>query len=344
MKTLLIAEKPTVARDLLSGAPKEITNNVTVLCPIPYGAIKPLFPRSLPLSSVPIIEPPRFELVDESILYYVDLKDFEARKKTSLFDAIHYSPGKGEEGLLTDFFNSFDRIYVGMDPDHTGQIAISQFLEKANINIDSNHISYFWILSLWHEDVKNYWATPITAANLKLRDHFIKAGEVKRYVDYQWAVNSLPLFSFMLARQDLNSHIMLSKYHLLTLTLFNEDSLFTEGDLVKKMAEYKGTGKYAYNAIGSLASRVPVVTQLAEMGILKKLPAPAPSKGSCYQLSEKGQLFKASIHKKTIDPDLPGRLNSWMKSVSEQGVEPTKKLIDRYIRTVFGKQKNKISR
>ncbi len=50
-----------------------------------------------------------------------------------------------------------------------------------------------------------------------------------------------------------------------------------------------------------------------------------------YALSSAGRAFVSQLHKKTFNPDLPFRINDWLRRGDYDAMS-------RYIRTVFGRQ------
>ncbi len=93
------------------------------------------------------------------------------------------------------------------------------------------------------------------------------------------------------------------------------------------MQRWRGTGKYPLGEMGSPASRGALIDRLRTLRLVSK-----ESKG--IQLSPLGEEFLTRLHPDCKDLDLPQRLATWCTA----GLEASKPGIDKYIRTVFGKQ------
>ena len=142
----------------------------------------------------------------------------------------------------------------------------------------------------------------------------------KRYFEYQWTNNAHAVLS--------TNGQAPSKFGLQLLYFLRGQPIASESALMQCMHRWIGTGKYPPGEMGSAASRIAVVEHLRAMGMVS-IP-------ECQgiALSHGGQAFLAGLHPDCEDLDLPQRLVRWCQA----GFEASKPGIDKYIRTVFGKQ------
>ena len=121
----------------------------------------------------------------------------------------------------------------------------------------------------------------------------------------------------------------MSKFGLQVLYVLNMPDTqvgMSHGALCHAMQGWTGTGKYAPAPMGSCASRVAILEQLHEAGLITLEP-------TC-RLTPVGRKLLMLLHPGCQDADLPARLSNWM----QEGLAAAQPAMDRYLRTVFGRQ------
>lgn len=163
----------------------------------------------------------------------------------------------------------------------------------------------------------------------------VARGQVRRYFDHQFAVNSLAVLG-----KTLDETAFISKYQLQTLYLLAHLGPLTEGETIQAMAQWTGTGRYAMDGemdglgLGTAMSRAAILEQMVSRGWVDQHPREG-QQGRTLSLSERGWSVLERLHPGCEDPDLPFRLHLW----AERGLGESQGAIDRYIRTFFGRQK-----
>lgn len=324
---LMAVEKPMVAR-LYIPIWNEIFPNdkVSVYYIPPMGALSFDIPRNLPLSSVPQIAPPKWKVG-------------------------HWAKGFKNPTAVPDFniaAQQADLIVCATDRDRAGVFNFENLIKYYGIKT-TNKIQ--WVAPIGsHKEV----IEQAIKDNIKI-DHpdfdiLKKYNEARRYFDYNYTINALPCIGATLkaagAKPSVN-YISKNGLLLIQIILKSNSSALCEGCIVELMREWQGTGKYSIKGIGSLISRSQIIEDLVTAGLLevpkngKKSPFAYDINGRLpqYQPSDLAHRFVALLHKSAYDPDLTGRLDEWAKSWPES--KPT---MERYIKTVFGKQKRYLER
>ena len=154
--------------------------------------------------------------------------------------------------------------------------------------------------------------------------------EIKRRFDYNFNLNSFAIFGDAMRRAAADGQVP-TKLSLQTLYLVRDLEACSMSDLLSRMGDWSGTGRYAQygrTGFGSASSRPTVVVGLVSSGLLKE-------DGRRLALSDVGSRFLDLLHPDCQDPDLPFRLDAWARAPREEAFPK----IDRYVRTFFGRQK-----
>lgn len=161
-----------------------------------------------------------------------------------------------------------------------------------------------------------------------------KQAKVRKYFDYNFNLNSAAIMGRALAKVGVDQgRFILSKNSLIVMYYLRQVGQIGHIDFLKIMnGNWSGTGKYQKGSIGSIASQSTILEQLNEVGLICGLY-------DDIKLSEKGESLLAELHPDCCDLDLTFRLDAWM----EEG-ERSQPQIDRYIKTMFGKQKRFFSK
>ena len=193
--------------------------------------------------------------------------------------------------------------------------------------------------------------------------------DAKVTFDYLWNCNSAALFSECQKLSGVEKPQIISKYMLMALNILDryqsplgEKYSPSTIDVQSGLLGWRGTGKYRvqkqhaspsplatlfYNplengseedqktsiyqkGVGSPVSVPAILENLEELGLIK-------SANDLIQVSEKGQVFLSYCHPGAFDPDLPFRMDLWFRELSYGKIE-------KYIKTVFGRQKRYLSK
>ncbi len=304
MTTLIFVDKPAVARIVLNHLPADIDpQDAYVVHMLLTGPARMQFVRGKPISDYPLIAEPRFTMA-ESISYAAHPVATYARR----LDTVSLA------NLPT-----VHRIVYAVDPDHNGIWAFRTALSLWFGNEAARAAHEAWLLTgLDERSVKTAIEAKTTTSAL---DEAYDYACTKRYFEYQWTNNA----HAVLAQNGVGAP---SKFGLqLLYFLRRQTGPLSEAQLVACMARWRGTGKYPCGEMGSPASRASLLEQLRMLGFVLS------TKNGVF-LADQGNALLARLHPDCEDLDLPQRLDQWCVA----GLQASKPSIDKYIRTVFGKQ------
>ncbi len=316
---IIVIEKPNAARVIAPIARKLFpTEPITFLCSLPYTNIRFVYPRGLSWKDYPVVSSPVYSLAP-----------WDSFRPMSL----------GPDGQLSNIsmddtaFLAADSIMFASDPDHTGAVTFDILTE----HFFGTEISKFFPairLESFNEEQIETAFSEVGEFAIMFRAA-IDYGRAKKYFDWNWNVNALSIFGTALRSAGVSASAPpLSKYGLQLLYSIRDELPMREGDLFSKMSKWKGSGKYTpsiYTQLGSPASMSQIIINLKAAELLEY-----NEHEKTVQISAKGRVFLALLHPNCFDPDLPFRINKWGKD----GITKSQPSIDRYIRTVFGKQKS----
>ena len=278
-------------------------------------------PSELPISKVPMISEPRLK-----------------RGRTQLNRRSPTGFATFEEALAW-----CDKIVCATDPDIPGARHMEFLYSFYQVSVPKKEIALVWPRSWSGTDVVSEVRRSRSLVDPDF-DYLSGLAQAKWYFDYNYAINALPVFSKCLRAAGVSTQYnFLSKYALLMLLVLHRQyhkigkSWFSETELFVVMSKWKGSGRYDQQRIGSAISRSEIIGSLSKMGLLDE--APQGGRRKRYNLSPKGRTLASLMHKDVFDPDLPGRIEGWGESWPA-----SKSKIDRYIRSLFGKQKRNMSR
>ena len=222
----------------------------------------------------------------------------------------------------------YDKLVVATDFDYVGHFSVHKILVNKLGENWREHFKEIVVINTSTFNSKTL--TDINTDfeyNLYLFNKSIMYAERKYYFDYNYNLNSQVFFKEIIKKKNLSkTDIHISKYMLLTLWLIQKNSFQKETDILVFMNNYKGTGKYKENRIGSPASIGTIINNLNKLGFIENA-----------RITNTGILLLDSLVKQTFDPDLPMRINSWANEENSVVFEK----IDKYLNSVFSKQKNK---
>lgn len=315
MTTLIISEKPSLTRRLLPFLPADLANDSTFVAHTNFiGPARFRFVRGRPMRDYPLIEAPQFEL-DSSTNYY-------AKPVLAYQDALAFGSAKAVP--VPELMPAVTRIIYACDPDHSGAWAFRSALELWAGEQAARAAHDAWLVTAMDDSslVKAIAKGSTTDELSGVYDY----GRTKRYFEYQWINNAHVILGAAFRAVGGQGNRLPSKFGLQLLYALRQRCLGDESRIVHHMSRWPGTGKYPTGSMGSAASRGEIVAQLREMGLI--------SKGEWAAITGRGEALLAALHPDCEDLDLPQRLDAWCRA----GLEASQPAIDRYIRTVFGKQ------
>lgn len=316
-RVLLVTEKPSQGKFVEANWRRlnpddEITHFYTP----PIGSFQFDLPRDLPLSQVPFVEELKLRP-----------RVFGTNGKTSVFD-----------GDFDHLLSQADLIVCATDPDPQGARNFLDLMDYYQVKTPLSEVAW---LKLSRLDEQSFDAEFERDRRADDPDLFQAAsiGRAKQYFDYQWILNSLPVFGATLREAGVDGDkSFLSKFTLQTLLMLDREDhqQWTEGDIFKKMQENPYSMKGS--RIGTPISASEITTWLIASDVLEVTDT---TKGEHphYRISDTGRRLLDLLHKDCFDPDLANRIEAWGQSWPE-----SREKVDRYIKTFFGKQKRFLSK
>lgn len=332
MNILIISEKPSISRHIAPIARAHWpTDAITFVHANPFGNIKFSYPRGRHMQDYPVISAPVNRLVPWG--------DWACMPKI-----MNAEGDLTEVPMSLDHFTSADLIVSACDPDHTGAMAFEILMAQVFGDDRAQDCPALRLPCLDDATVRAAFKnlSPFGEA-LK---HSLDYGRTKRYFDWNWNVNALAVLGEATRRVGVPAGAPpVSKGALQVLYALRKKGAMTEGQLHHLMSHWSGTGRYPiegsawHPGIGSCSSRAQIINNLLEADLLTRQAHP-PAKPRLLALSDRGQALLDSLHPDCEDADLPFRLDDWCN----KGLDVSKPLIDRYIRTFFGKQLRRFER
>lgn len=334
MNILIVSEKPSLSHAIAPVARAHWpADNITFVHAVPYGNFRFVYPRGLRMQDYPRISEPVHGLVDWSRWACEPLVlDAEGRRTKVPMGAHH--------------FTDADLIVYACDPDHTGAVAFDVLMAVVFGDDRAQDCPAMWLAALDEPSIRRALAEMAPFHQVAARS--LEYGHTKRYFEWNWNVNALAVLGDAVRRAGVPADAPpLSKYSLQVLYALRDELPMAEGQIVRLMTNWPGTGRYTYAPgewrprVGSPASVAQIVQNLVGAGLLAQL-FPAGWMGPLEEfrtppcrltVSDRGRALLKLLHPDCEDPDLPFRLDAWCDA--GPAANPA---IDRYIRTFFGKQ------
>lgn len=315
-KVVIVTDKPLVSRFMIPTAIEYFPESeIIFIHTLTIGHFDFKFPKNLKMRDFPIILEPEwkvrqfeskvlkpYRLIDgELTAISLSVKDVLSRADEIVFASY---PDRTEvfsfETLLAEYCDqaTLKRQKKAVCINHRSDKAIKMAFESLN------HTNDDWYLKLYAE------------------------AQIKKYFDYNFNVNSSAIFGVVFDYIGLDrSKFILSKFSLVVLYYIRMIGSIKDRDFYFVLHEqWKGTGKFPTGALGSITSRHEIAQQLINVGLLL-------NESGELSLSGNGKKFLDHLHPDCCDLDLPFRIEGWM--IEGNNSRPK---IDKYIRTVFGKQ------
>jgi hypothetical protein len=334
---LLIAEKPHLAKEL--SRRQLIEKDTEIVSTYGHGLwhykVDNIDFTEIPFSSPPEKIVPRRLGSWRNLLYKVNgevlvFKDKDSSKEDdvkSLNDLI---------STINSRMIHYSEIIVFVDPDRTGIWSAKQIIDQLS-TINRPPINTVIVDGLSEVDIKKAYDDRVNQKweESSFVQKCIEEQKIKTAFDYWWNVNSKMVLSELCKWTGLKSNKIISKNELMLIWILS----LKEGDFSKNyafsiMKNWQGSGKYndfdiGPNVIGSPMSISTIFSNTIERGAVLLL-IDDDGKES-YKMSQNGMSFVARLHKGTMDPDLPYRLEEWIQDRNSSACK-------KYIRTIFGRQ------
>jgi hypothetical protein len=198
------------------------------------------------------------------------------------------------------------------------------------------------------------WATEYALGRTSMDSDyqgFMNQARVKRYFDYNFHLNGNVVFGDLYRRLSGSvAPIHMSKNMVLVLYLLRKLGTVERWGFEHIMCNWRGWKREGQACeIGTIPSRQMLVPNLVQMGLVKTENLASSMETvrfdesgdkvsvktrQYHSLTNLGLRFCESLHRDCYDPFMPHRIQGWQ----EQGFDVSKPLIDRYIKTYFGKQ------
>jgi hypothetical protein len=324
MNILFVAEKASLSRCIAPHARlRWPTANITFLHAVPFANFKFSYPRGLSARDFPFLSEPTYRINDWDTWFH--------KAYVMTFD------GALSETVTTErMFIEADIIVYACDPDHTGAVTFHVLMEHVFGDERAYECPALRCVGLADRDIAQAFAD-MRPFGQTLRES-LEYGLVKQHFDWNWNVNSLAILGDTQRRVGVpDCAPPMSKYALQLLYYLREQPSMPDGQVLRAMEKWSGTGRYQYQPgewrprLGSPTSVGQIIDNLLTAGLLQRTRA---GKLQCLHTSARGQDFLADLHPGCEDSDLPFRLDEWCKTGQE-----ARRAIARYVNTFFGRQK-----
>lgn len=244
---------------------------------------------------------------------------------------------------VVDCFANAERIYVGFAEDYNGdphlQLRLRDWLRSHGVNCRD------LTLRNWTNYTHADTVEVIKSAEYIADDELVALATpsiIKRYFDFNYLQNSFAVIQ-KIAQVSLGNPLKhnLKKHELQLLYNIRSEKPRNDGQLIRNMMEWKGTGRYEVNegSFGGPATQASYIENLVRNGLAIRVPVRRhPDYDGMITnivISDKGLRFLDWLHPDCEDPDQVFRIDQW----SRLPYEEAKEKIDRYLMTFFGRQK-----
>lgn len=322
---LIVCERSSQFKTVLSVLKEIYPNDVfAAICTRSIGWFTPKFP-DISFEDIPWCSSPSQSIYRAAIAGSVP--SIQPWKPTS------QTHGTLDETFHDFYGRAFKKILMFVDPDSVGVFSGTELLQK--LSLQWNDILWCKSSTYSVDSIKKIITEP-QLIPVETRTLWIAQRENKRLFDYWWLVNSMLVFGELKKNIGLKSAAIITKFELYTLCkIADSPDELTSDQLLSWMQNPNGSGRYTSNTarVGSSISYIEIIRSLIEN---HELVQKSYQRGNeQLKLTEHGRAFLALLHPKTLDPDLPFRVDSWLKS---ERPDLDKPVIERYIRQVFGRQ------
>lgn len=317
--TVIFTAKPVISGFLAPGLAQHYDPRTTLVAHLLLaGPARFDYPRGLPLSAYPVITAPAYRLEREHA-WMASALEHLVHSSASNTPAVRISNDFALEAIR----GAKTFVFAG-DPCPSSIHAFRGTMALLRPDLDPHAEYSAYVFNDFSQPVlMRAVAAPTTTADFAaLAEQCV----VKRYFEWNWNLNAVVLFGRALRAAGAPEGATVSKFGLQALYFLDAQRGMTEGALIGQMQRWTGTGKYKPEPMGSAASRGAIFEQLHEAGLI--------SDGHVRHVTWVGQQLLRLLHPGCKDADLPARLDVWM----QEGLATAQPAMDRYLRTVFGRQ------
>ncbi|HIH5043171.1 TPA: hypothetical protein ACYSE6_006620 [Pseudomonas aeruginosa] len=288
-----------------------------------FGLFDFKYPHGLTFTALPFVGEPQWKPREwtHPVVYLA------ARGEYAALEAV--TPG--------DVLADAAEIICACSPDPTGAHAFHVLLSQT-LGVQASQAPHRWLplMSMSQRGIAEAFAADNLTTHDPAWQALLRRAEAKRFFEFNFNVNSLMLFGKALRALGVEAPgFLMSKWMLQVLYWFECDQRhgpFTAGKALLHMEDWSGWVSHAPKpspgVLGSPASRYQILENLLAVGLLQR------DGQGLYSISKLGSDFIVSIHTGCQDMDLPWRLRAW-----EDAWPESRPKIERYLRTVFGRQK-----
>ncbi|MBO9428196.1 hypothetical protein [Sulfitobacter sp. R18_1] len=308
-RVLMIIEKPSMVQYVVPHWLDQFPHDhIHLFCTLRRAALRFKLNRNLPLSAAPLITEPVLERIPSEECYYCN-GDF------------------GEEARAADHIICAN----GFAPHHSRNLL--DLMTEHGIETPLSEVSWVPIEGIDAEEIKSKIKLGLRADHPDFT-RMASIGHARRYFNYLYLVNALPVFGLALrsAGIDTTGNLgFISKYTLQSLLLLDraDPGPLLWNDIVKLMRN--NPASKTPSPIGTVYSREALITWLWDSGCLT---SDNGKRTGLLSLSDRGRRLASLFHKDCFDPHLSSRFEGW-----GENWPASKPAIDRYIRSFFGKEK-----
>lgn len=319
---VFVAEKPSQAKLLAPHIQRRWPDaKLYIVLTLYIGPYEFSYPRGLKMADYPYIAEPTWK----PRRYLGVPHDFNVNSLVMQIEG-----GELHSTVLApgDVLRESDDIWYACDADHSGAHAYYVLLSQTLGHECAAAERPMLMLSALDEASLVRVFDTCSTTSCEAFQEWLRHGLAKRYFEYNFNVNALALLAPCLRSVGVDTDTYwLSKYSLQLLYAMRDQPSTKENSLLRTMEKWPGTGRYAPTEMGSPASRYAMIEGLTRVGLLES------NSGELF-LSERGAACLSILHPDCNDQDLPSRLTKW-----QDNWPSSRPQIDRYLRTVFGKQK-----
>lgn len=320
-----------------------------VVMSFPHFASAFDFPRTLRYQDLPQVRDPAYKLRPVTL----EPASHPIRVLTRINGVVsHSAPYRPEDLLLLCQQASAavfaDRLFY--QPVQTFGLLVSNFMPRlagaTHQVIDQMHLDKGPLAEQWAQE----HAFGRTSKDPDYQG-FLNEAKVKRYFDYNFHLNGNVVFGDLYRKLSGSAApIHMSKNMVLVLYLLLKLGTVERWGFEHILCNWRGWRRQGEVCeIGTIPSRQMLVPNLVQLGLVKTVSLASSletvsldesgarataSTRDYHSLTDLGLRFCESLHRDCYDPFMPHRIQGWQ----EQGFDVSKPLIDRYIKTYFGKQ------
>ncbi len=332
---VVVTEKPSIVRALAPYLSRRWPEHrVLAIMTMYLGLYEFRYPRGLAADAYPVITDPRWKprRVERPV---IDVHQLAAEM------AIPGGFTRRADQDPVQALQEADEIVFAADPDPSGAVAFHVMLEQAlGASAAAVVRPMIFLPTLAPEEIERAVAAPGSTAEPAFQE-WLRAGQARRFFDYNFNVNSLSVLGEALKRTSMHAaqmapHVGMSKYGLQLLYFLRGKTFDAAADVILAMHRWQGTGKYGKHPsdstqLGTAASQQQILTNLITLGLIA---CPRKQDRLRCDFTDAGTAFLDMLHPDCEDADLPFRLRQW-----EAEWPASRPTMERYLRTFFGKQR-----